>query len=120
MPINRVIIFLVGMVFGMFVLMLSVWIFRVNIVNKLHTISFLGSSLKNEVVVIQKDSKLYQGNSEVGFLKKGTVLEYTQHIDKMDHYNLNIIFEASAHDEPLNIFKHATKDYSIITGLISK
>ena len=108
------------MVFGMLVLILSVWIFRDNIINKLQTVSFLGSSLKNEVVVIQKDSKLYQGNSEIGFLKKGTVLKYTQHVDKIDHYNLSILFEAGAHEEPLNIFKHATKPYTITTDLIPK
>jgi len=120
MPINRVIIFLVGMLFGALVLILSVWIFRDNIINKLQTISFFGSSLKNEMVVLQKDSKLYQGNSEIGLLRKGTVLEYTQHVDKIDHYNLNVIFEASAHEEPLRIFNNAPKDYSIATDLIPK
>ncbi|GIT99241.1 hypothetical protein [Sulfurovum sp. TSL1] len=120
MTIARLKIFFLGMIFGMLVLILSVWNFRDNIINKLQTISFMGSSLKNQVVVIQKDAKLYQGNSEIGFLKKGTVLEYTQHVDKIDHYNLSIIFEASAHEEPLNIFKHATKDYSITTDLIPK
>ena len=120
MTITRVKIFLMGMVFGVLVLIFSVYIFRDNIIKKLQTISFLGSSLKNEVVVIQKDSKLYQGNSEVGFLKKGTVLEYTQHVDKMDHYNLSIIFEAGAHEEPFNIFKNVTEDYSLTTDLIPK
>lgn len=120
MTITRVKIFLIGMVFGVLVLILSVWTFRDNIINKLQTITFLGSSLKSEVVVIQKDSKLYQGNSEVGFLKKGTVLEYTQHVDKIDHYNLSIIFDTSAHEEPLNIFKKVTEDYSIATDLIPK
>ena len=120
MPINRVIIFLAGMLFGALVLILSVWIFRDNIIDKMKPESFFGSTLKDEIVVLQKDSKLYQGNSEIGFLKKGTVLEYTQHVDKIDHYNLNIIFEASAHEEPLNIFKNTTKDYSITTDLIPK
>lgn len=120
MTINRVKIFLIGMLFGALVLILSVWIFRDNIINKIQTISFFGSTLKDEVVVIQKDSKLYQGNAEIGFLKKGTILEYTQHVDKMDHYNLSIIFEAGAHEEPLSIFKNVTDDYSTTTDLIPK
>jgi len=120
MTITRVKIFLLGMIFGMLVLILFVWIFRDNIINKMKPESFFGSTLKDEVVVLQKDSKLYQGNSEIGFLKKGTVLEYTQHVDKIDHYNLSIIFEASAHEEPLNIFKNTTKDYYMTTDLIPK
>ncbi len=120
MTITRLKIFLLGMIFGMLVLILSVWIFRDNITNKLQTISFFGSSLKNEMVVLQKDSKLYQGNSEIGLLRKGTVLEYTQHVDKIDHYNLSLIFEASANEEPLNIFNNVPKDNSIATDLIPK
>jgi len=120
MTLNRVKIFLTGIVFGILLFVLSAWIFRDDIINKMQTRSFLGSTLKNEVVVLQKDSRLYQGNSEIGLLKKGTILEYTQHVDKMDHYNLSIIFEASAYEEPLNIFTNTTKDYSIATDLIPK
>ena len=106
------------MVFGVLVLILSIWVFGDNIINKMKPISFFGSALKNEVVVLQKDSKLYQGNSEIGLLKKGAVLKYTQHVDKIDHYNLSIIFEASAHEEPLSIFNKVSKDNSIATDLI--
>jgi len=120
MTLNSVKIFLWGAVFGILTLILSVWIFRDTIINKMKPISFFGSTLKDEGVVLQKDSKLFQGNSEIGFLKKGTVLKYTQHVDKMDHYNLDIIFEAGAHEEVLNKLNNSTKDYSITTDLVPK
>lgn len=108
MLVSNLKVFSIGIAFGILILFISIWLLKENIIKHIMTSSFMGSNLKNELVIIKKDVTLYQGDKEIGILKKGTILEYVQHVDKIDHYKLNINFEAGMYNNSNSIIESTT------------
>ena len=112
-------IFLLGLIIGIITFSFIVWFFKESILTNL--IGF-GASKKNSQVVIQQNLKLFQGEKVIGVIYKGSILEYTLHVDKIDHYNLDLTFEPSMYpelyDEVKNIFKEDAKISGTITNLL--
>ena len=119
MSFENIKIFILGFVLGLFVVIFLIWFVKSSIFKtKFKDSSFLGATSFSEIIEAKKDLKLYQDGKEIGILFHGTRLEKTLHVDKIDHYSLNIIFEPFYYENINEILNNTNiKDFSV-TDLI--
>ena len=105
MTISSIKFFILGAIFGILIFLISIWSFKSYIIHKMfNNISFFGTTLKNnQVVTTNKDLKLYQEGKKVGELSKGTKLKFIKRVDKLEHYNLNLLFEPFSYKNSTSI-----------------
>lgn len=116
MALDNIIIFIFGAIFGALILFFTLSFFRESsLKNIFKDVSFFGTTIKSDIVEVKQDLKLYQDGKEIGTLYKGVKLEKTLHVDKIDHYALNLIFEPFSYENVNEIIEEdkEIEDFSV-------